>query len=204
MIDASALGDRALETRFSTRLEGLTITGASPPDNNDGGAVFADGSAMGNALALNLEGVAMQGNFANGPGGDGGAVQISGGNSDDSLTITGSVLSGNDAGRHGGAIEVIGVDAIDVTGSTLSGNTAGSEARRRAARCGWTRTAGTDHDRGQLDHRRRGSRWSGPPHRQRRRSGEISRSVIAGNDSSPDRTAAGCGSAQPTRRSPIR
>jgi CSLREA domain-containing protein len=127
VIDASTLGDRVLDLRHTTRLEGLTITGASPPNNNDGGGIIADGSAGGVALELTLEDVALTDNFANGAGGDGAGVQITGASSDDSLTVTDSVLSGNDADFRGGAIDAFGVEEVSIIGSTLADNTSVAE-----------------------------------------------------------------------------
>lgn len=186
VIDAGALGDRVLETRVSTTLDGLSITGASPPDNNDGGAVFADGSSMGNALDLDLEDVALQGNFANGAGGDGGAVQISGGNFDDSLTITDSVLSGNDAGRHGGAVDAFSVDDVTVMGSVLSGNTAGSEAAGVGGAMRLEANAAPDNTIEVVDSSITGGEADGGGGLHIANAGgavDITRAVIAGNDS---------------------
>lgn len=180
VIDASALGDRVLDLRATTKLDGLTITGASPPNNNDGGAALADGSPGGVALTLRLEDVAINDNFANGPGGDGGGIQITGAGSDDSLVVTDSVLSGNDAGLRGGAIDAFGgLDAITITRSALEGNTSvGEGGALRADTAGTTIEVENSSVTGGQADGGGGLHISNPGG-----TTDITRSVIAGNDS---------------------
>ncbi|MGQ0617118.1 MAG: CSLREA domain-containing protein [Acidimicrobiia bacterium] len=110
-VDANGL-DRALHVLAGGSLDvrGLRVTG---------GTTSASGGGYANAGTLNLDGGAVSGNTASGPGASGGGILNSG-----ILRVVGTEISGNSATRAGGGIEA-NAGQTTLTRATLQANTTG-------------------------------------------------------------------------------
>jgi negative regulator of sigma E activity len=123
----------------------LTLDGAGEASTLLNGSNSAETVFLGASFPVELENLTIE-NGSNG-GSDGGNVAVTAGNATISnasitggsalhgagivvenatLTVSGSEISGNDAGTAGGGVMIFGGSTVTIRDSTLSGNTAGS------------------------------------------------------------------------------